>query len=142
MESNLKKIRQNKGLTQIALALKSGVSHSYIQAIEQGAEVGVSDKIMKKISDALDTPIEEIFLELKREREKLLEKMHKKDSEIWGKLKMKTSDEDEKWLADWQGDYSIYRKRLYELAKKYKIESSPEERQIVQMQFFVTEDKK
>lgn len=142
MESNLKKIRQGKGLTQIGLALKSGVSHSYVQAIEQGAEVGVSKKIMKKLSDALGVPIEEIFLEIKKEREKLLEKMHKKDSEIWGKLKMKTSDEDEKWLADWQGDYSIYRKRLYELAKKYKIESSQEEKQVAQMQFFDTEEKK
>lgn len=48
-----------------------------------------------------------------------------KDRDLYRKLRKKAriSVEEKDWLLDCMGNYSLYRQRLRELAKKYKIES-------------------
>lgn len=60
MNNNLKKIRKEKGLTQIQLAKLVGVTNDYISQIERGVRSpGLTTA--KKISDLLEKNIEEIF---------------------------------------------------------------------------------
>lgn len=67
---NLKKIREEKGLTQQQLAVKLGHStNSYISEVEKGVYVPSKEKL-KKIAEALSVPfkeLEDLLLESKLE---------------------------------------------------------------------------
>lgn len=61
MTFNIKKIRENKGLTQEELAERSMVSRGTIAALESGKPVVTTTKTLEKICSALGSRIEEIF---------------------------------------------------------------------------------
>lgn len=57
---NLKKIREEKGLTKKELEKLSGVSDTHIGAIERNErEMGL--EVLCKLADALDVDIKELF---------------------------------------------------------------------------------
>lgn len=58
----LKECRERANLTQDALAEKSGVARSTIARIEGHDTVSVTTETIKKLSDALDCKVGEIFL--------------------------------------------------------------------------------
>ncbi len=59
--NQIKKIREEKGMTLLELSNKSGVSVGYLCHLEKGSRKNPSVKIMEKISDALNKTISEIF---------------------------------------------------------------------------------
>jgi transcriptional regulator with XRE-family HTH domain len=59
--NNLKKIRKLKHITIKELSEKSGVSMGYICHLEHGTRKNPSRNVMKKISEALDKEVTEIF---------------------------------------------------------------------------------
>lgn len=59
--NQIKKIREEKGLTLVELSNLSGVSVGYLCHLERGSRKNPSIKIMEKISDALNKTISEIF---------------------------------------------------------------------------------
>lgn len=61
MENKVKEIRIASNLTQVELAEKAGVSRSIIASLESGAREVVTSRTMKKISDALNYPIQNLF---------------------------------------------------------------------------------
>ena len=63
LKQNLKRIRKQTGLTQQALAQKSGVSMAEVQYLEQGRIVDPSMSILKKLSKALNVTIDELVKE-------------------------------------------------------------------------------
>ena len=58
--NNIRKIRLNKGLSQEALALSSGIDRSYLGGIERG-EHNVAVINLEKIAIALDIQIANLF---------------------------------------------------------------------------------
>ena len=58
--NNIRKIRLNKGLSQEALALNSGIDRSYLGGIERG-EHNVAVINLEKIAIALEMPIANLF---------------------------------------------------------------------------------
>lgn len=62
MKNKIKEYRQRKGLTQIELAQKSGVSRTVIAQLESGVRDNTTADTMLKISKALGKSVEEIFL--------------------------------------------------------------------------------
>ena len=58
--NNIRKIRLNKGLSQEALALTSGIDRSYLGGIERG-EHNVAVINLEKIAIALDIQIANLF---------------------------------------------------------------------------------
>ena len=63
MRYNLKKIREDKGMTQEELSLKSGVSRTIISGLESGVAKVTTTSTLVKIAKALDEPVSNIFLE-------------------------------------------------------------------------------
>lgn len=63
MRYNLKKIREDKGMTQEELSLKSGVSRTIISGLESGVTKVTTTSTLVKIAKALDEPVSKIFLE-------------------------------------------------------------------------------
>lgn len=61
-KNNLKNVRDAKNITGIELAKMVGISHSMIYMIENG-DRNPGIKLAKKIADALDRSIEEIFFD-------------------------------------------------------------------------------
>lgn len=59
--NQIKKIREEKGMTLVELSNLSGVSVGYLCHLEKGSRKNPSVKIMEKISDALNKTIAEIF---------------------------------------------------------------------------------
>lgn len=60
---NIKQRREELNMSQEELSLKSGVSRSIISELESGKRVeNTTIETIVKISRALDTPIQEIFL--------------------------------------------------------------------------------
>lgn len=59
--NKLREIRKEKGMTIKELSDKSGVSVGYICHLERGTRKNPSRKIMKKISNALEKTMVEIF---------------------------------------------------------------------------------
>lgn len=57
---SIRKLRLNKGLSQEALALNSGIDRSYLGGIERG-EHNVSVINLDKIAHALEIPIANLF---------------------------------------------------------------------------------
>jgi transcriptional regulator with XRE-family HTH domain len=58
--NNIRRIRLNKGLSQEALALTSGIDRSYLGGIERG-EHNVAVINLEKIAIALEMPIANLF---------------------------------------------------------------------------------
>lgn len=50
-----------KGLSQRELARKAGLSHTYISMLERSLKT-VGPRSAKKLSDALEVPMEELFI--------------------------------------------------------------------------------
>ena len=59
--NQVKKIRQEKGITLVKLSEMSGVSIGYLCHLEKGSRKNPSIEIMEKISTALNKSITEIF---------------------------------------------------------------------------------
>ena len=59
--TNLERIRRNAGLSQDALAEKSGVSRPVIVRIENGGIDGVTVRILRKLAIALNVNVIELF---------------------------------------------------------------------------------
>lgn len=60
--NKLKENREKKGLTQEELSKLSGVSRVTISNLESGNQDDIKLKTMKVLSQALNTPVEVIFL--------------------------------------------------------------------------------
>lgn len=58
---NVKSLREAKGMSQAALALKMGVSVSYISKLEQGG-VSFSDKSLDALAKALGVDVVHLFI--------------------------------------------------------------------------------
>ena len=61
MSNSLKEARSAQGLTQVQLAAKSDVSVSIINQLERETRADVKLSTMRRIADALDKPVEEVF---------------------------------------------------------------------------------
>lgn len=61
MAYRLKKAREEKGMTQEELSIKSNVSRTTISKIESGEEVEVLAGTLQALSKALDVPVSKIF---------------------------------------------------------------------------------
>lgn len=61
MGLKLKLKRVEKGFKQGELAEKAGISRYYLSALERGKATNPSIPMMKKISKALETPVQELF---------------------------------------------------------------------------------
>lgn len=61
MKNKIKEERTKQNLTQIELAQKSGVARGVISSLENGSRTVITSKTMKKISDALLVPINQLF---------------------------------------------------------------------------------
>lgn len=61
---NIKRIRENKGLTQQQLADKAGITMNYLAKIEsQKMQRGFTITIVGRLADALQVDISELFKE-------------------------------------------------------------------------------
>ena len=63
MNIRLKEIREEKGMTQEQLEIKSGISRQTISAIENGRTNNVMSGTLTALADALDTTIDAIFFD-------------------------------------------------------------------------------
>ena len=63
--ANLRRVRHAKGLSQDVLALKAGVSRSYLSQIEKGT-FHVRLKVIGKLATALEVPPAQLLRPLKR----------------------------------------------------------------------------
>ncbi len=61
MHLNIYQIREEKGLSQIELAKRSGVSQAFISQIEKGEKVPTVF-IAKKLATALDITVDEMIV--------------------------------------------------------------------------------
>ncbi len=57
----LKRIREEKGLTQVELAQKSGVTREYITMIETGARKNPTVDTLKRLAKALKVKVGELL---------------------------------------------------------------------------------
>ena len=62
MEYRIKQFREKKGMTQEGLSEKSGVSRATISKLENSEEVETSTETLKKIANALNCKVSDIFL--------------------------------------------------------------------------------
>lgn len=59
--NQIRKIREEKGMTLLKLSDLSGVSVGYLCHLEKGSRSNPSIGVMEKISEALDKSITEVF---------------------------------------------------------------------------------
>jgi transcriptional regulator with XRE-family HTH domain len=71
--NNIKIFRENEGITQEELALKSGLSQGYINQLENGKR-RYTQKTLELIADSLSIPIIEFFKEKDKSRTALTAK--------------------------------------------------------------------
>ena len=57
----IKEIRNEKGMSQEELSVKSGISRTIISVLESGTRTNTSAGTLLKIADALGVGVEEIF---------------------------------------------------------------------------------
>ena len=57
----IKEIRNEKGMSQEELSVKSGISRTIISGLESGTRANTSAGTLLKIADALGVGVEEIF---------------------------------------------------------------------------------
>ena len=79
---NIKKIRKNKGISLTKLHNLSGVSKSYLSNLENNKTFNPTMFILKKISEALQVDIKDLFYST-AEIEKLKEEMYRR-MDIYG----------------------------------------------------------
>ena len=60
--NNIKRFRENEGITQEGLALKSGLSQGYINQLENGKR-RYTQKTLELIAESLSVPVIELFKE-------------------------------------------------------------------------------
>lgn len=65
--NNIKRFRENEGITQEELALKSGLSQGYINQLENGKR-RYTQKTLELVADSLSAPIIEFFKEEDKKR--------------------------------------------------------------------------
>lgn len=58
---NISKFRNDKGLSQEALAEKADLHRTYISAVERGVR-SISLKNIERLADALDVSVEKLFV--------------------------------------------------------------------------------
>lgn len=58
---NLKQLREKRKLTQSELAAKAGVSRSLVVGLETGFYSETSTATLKKLADALDVKLKDLF---------------------------------------------------------------------------------
>lgn len=61
MEYRVKEIREEKGMTQEALSVKSGVSRATISGLESGRVTVVTTRTLFEIASALEVEVGELF---------------------------------------------------------------------------------
>ncbi len=61
MKNNIRKIREEEGIKQYALAKMTGLSEGYICHLEKGTRDNPSYKTMVKIATALKRKVQEVF---------------------------------------------------------------------------------
>jgi transcriptional regulator with XRE-family HTH domain len=61
LKTVIKKLREDQGLTQAALAKKIDVTEAYISMIESGARKNPSLPTLKKLARALGVPVTELL---------------------------------------------------------------------------------
>lgn len=61
--SFIRELRTNKGISLSSLAKRSGVSQPYLSQLENGRKGIPSPEILKKLSEALDVPYQELMVE-------------------------------------------------------------------------------
>lgn len=67
---NIKRIRENKGLTQQQLADKVGITMNYLAKIEsKKMQRGFTIVILGRIADALETDLAELFTPIEKGKE-------------------------------------------------------------------------
>lgn len=59
--TTFERLRREAGLTQDALAVKSGVSRPVIVKIESGDIDGVTVRTLRRLADALNVTVRELF---------------------------------------------------------------------------------
>jgi transcriptional regulator with XRE-family HTH domain len=57
----LKRLREQKGLSQAALAKRSGVAQGYISEVEAGEKKNPGIETLRKIAKALGVPVTELL---------------------------------------------------------------------------------
>jgi HTH-type transcriptional regulator, competence development regulator len=61
LKTVIKRLRQEKGLSQQALAARVGVTAAYITMLERGKKTNPSLDILKKLAKALGVPVTELL---------------------------------------------------------------------------------
>ncbi len=61
MENNIRKIREEEGMKQYALAKKTGLSEGYICHLEKGTRDNPTYNVMEKIAIALNKEVKDVF---------------------------------------------------------------------------------
>lgn len=59
--TNLERLRRDAGMTQEVLSVKSGVSRPIIVRIENGGIDGVMVRTLRRLADALNVTVGELF---------------------------------------------------------------------------------
>jgi XRE family transcriptional regulator, master regulator for biofilm formation len=57
----LKKLREDKGLTQVQLAKKTGVTQEYIAMIESGVRKNPTIDVLKRLAKSLDVKVADLL---------------------------------------------------------------------------------
>lgn len=99
--NNIKRFRENEGITQEGLALKSGLSQGYINQLENGKR-RYTQKTLELIAESLSVPVIELF----KEDDKKLTTGKTEDVEIQN-TKKKTYKKDFPNLLSGLPDYII-----------------------------------
>lgn len=63
MTYNVKAIREERGITQEKLAKEAGVARATISKLEGGKDVVTSTETIRKIANALDCSVQDIFVD-------------------------------------------------------------------------------
>ena len=63
MGYKIKEIREEAGMTQAELSIKSGISRTIINGLETGRTTTTTTDTLKKIAAALDKKVSEIFFD-------------------------------------------------------------------------------
>jgi transcriptional regulator with XRE-family HTH domain len=63
MNTNILKIREQKGITQEELVRKSGVSRTTIYLLESGRSIVTTNITMQKIAEALGESVSAVFFD-------------------------------------------------------------------------------
>jgi transcriptional regulator with XRE-family HTH domain len=91
---NLKSIRASKGIGVNELSRRSGVNASYISAIERNEKNNPSPKILSKLAEALEIPVDDFFKEDSKQLDEI-DQLEEDIKALFKKIKnMSPSDRD------------------------------------------------